>query len=480
MTIEEGSDFAGYRVERRLGAGGMGEVYLARHPRLPRHDALKILSVRHAGDAGFRAGFLREAEVAVRLQHPNVVAVRDRGEHDGRLWIAMQYVGGGDVAALIRRAGAVPVERAVRIIAEAAEGLDEIHRVGLQHRDVKPANLLLAEEPGQPDRVLVTDFGIARPAEAAADGDGGFTATLAYAAPEVVNGDRVDHRADVYSLGCTLYQLLTGTVPFPRSSPAAVMYAHLHEDAAPPSRANDAVPAAVDAVVARALAKDPADRYQSCGELAGALAAAVAGPAAPAPRRSRRIAAWSAAAAVVLVAVALTLVLGAGDGEPATSAARTPVATNSAAWGAVAFVAEAFPGLLPVAPTAVGYQELNTCLRTDQDSQFVPFDQVVAVGGVVCVGNREPADIVLIACNTDRTPIAAWKPMIQIEGEERWTRGGATGRVRWGTVHGEDGLSTGRLDVTFDAPARNFCRLRVGGGKSGTVLREQWWPDAPL
>ncbi|MFI7664697.1 serine/threonine-protein kinase [Nocardia sp. NPDC049526] len=488
MTVADGTDFAGYRIERRLGAGGMGEVYLARHPRLPRRDALKILSDRHASDAEFRARFLREAEVAVRLQHPNVVAVRDRGEHDGRLWIAMQYVDGGDVADLIRRDAAVPVERALRILAEAAQGLDEIHRVGLQHRDVKPANLLLAEEPGQPDRVLVTDFGIARTAgaEGTLSEGGGFTATLAYAPPELISGDTVDHRADVYSLGCTLYQLLTGSVPYLRGSPAAVMYAHLHEEPPRPSLDNPRVPTELDSVIATALAKDPADRYQSCGALAAAAQAAWSADAARGTAlramRRRRIATGAAIAAIVLVTAVVSLAVGLGRDNSAGSseAAPTWVATNSAAWGAAALAAEAFPNLLPVAPAAVGYQELNTCLHTDQNNNFISFDQQVPTGGVICLGDRDPAEVVVVMCNSDRTPIRDWSPMTQLEGEELWSRDGAAGRVRWGTATTNDGVTVGRLDVMFDRPDRNFCRLRVGGAISGSVLRERWWLNAPL
>ncbi|MFD4440047.1 serine/threonine-protein kinase [Nocardia sp. NPDC058519] len=472
-------EFAGYVIERRLGAGGMGEVYLARHPRLPRHDALKILSDRHAGDAEFRMRFLREAEVAVRLQHPNVVAVRDRGEQDGRLWIAMQYVDGGDVAELIGHDTAIPIERALRIVTESANGLDEIHRVGLQHRDVKPANLLLTTEPGQPDRVLVTDFGIARTAE----GDGtlsegaGFTATLAYAAPELINGDPVDHRADVYSLGCTLYQLLTGTVPYPRSSPAAVMYAHLSDDPPRPSVENTRVPVELDAVIATALAKDPAQRYQSCGELAAAARAAWAPKATPKPRRL--LLTGVAIAAIVAVAVAISLTVGFSGDEPG-SAAPSRVATNSDAWGAAALAAEAVPNLLPVAPGAVGYQDVNSCLHIDQDGNALALDQQVAVGGLVCLGDRNPVESLSVVCREDRTQIPPWTANLTVEGEELWMRDGASGKVRWGTITADDGSPIGRLDVMFDGPDRQFCKLRVSGSTSGSVLWERWWPDAPL
>ncbi|MEV6062547.1 protein kinase [Nocardia asteroides] len=284
MSIAEGEEFAGYLIERRLGAGGMGTVYLARHPRLPRHDALKILADDHAADAEFRARFLREAELAAALAHPNLVAVRDRGETDGKLWIATQYVAGSDAAELVRNApSGLDPARAVHIVGEAARGLDAVHRAGLLHRDVKPANILVAEEAGHPDRVLITDFGIARRAEdtATLSAGGGLTATLSYVAPEQLGGHRVDLRADVYALGCSLFQLLVGTVPFVRQTPAALMYAHLHEPPPRPSAIRPELPAAFDAVIAKAMAKDPAQRFASCGDLAAAARDAADGHALP-------------------------------------------------------------------------------------------------------------------------------------------------------------------------------------------------------
>ncbi|WP_169815476.1 serine/threonine-protein kinase, partial [Nocardia yamanashiensis] len=269
MAVAVGADFSGYRLERLLGSGGMGTVYLARHPRLPRRDALKILAEEHTADPAFRARFLREAENAARVRHPNVVAIRDRGEHAGRLWLTMQYVEGPDLAEIIRRApGMLPIERVLRILTEAAHGLDAIHRAGLLHRDVKPANILVEERSGLGDRVLVTDFGIARPAGETATHTEGFAATLAYAAPERIRGESGDHRADVYALGCVLYEMLTGFLPFPRDTPAAVVFAHLNDP--PPKPSTFGAPPGFDDVIATALAKDPADRFASGGALATA------------------------------------------------------------------------------------------------------------------------------------------------------------------------------------------------------------------
>ncbi|MGY0497484.1 protein kinase domain-containing protein [Nocardia sp. FBN12] len=280
MEFGPGAILAGYRIERRLGGGGMGAVYLAQHPRLPRRDALKVLDARLAVEPTFRARFEREADLAARLRHPNVVQIFDRGVDGDRLWIAMQFVDGLDAAQLLRQGLSVLTpERAVRIVAEAAEGLDYAHRQGLLHRDIKPANLLIARADDGTDEVLVTDFGIARSMgeTTSLTSAGSVLGTLAYAAPEQLEGQPLDVRTDVYALGGTLYELLTGFVPFQRESPAALISAHLIEPPPRPSAGNPALPFALDAVIARAMAKNPDDRYASCGELADAAVAALTG-----------------------------------------------------------------------------------------------------------------------------------------------------------------------------------------------------------
>ncbi|WP_280493800.1 serine/threonine-protein kinase [Nocardia asiatica] len=281
MSVQPGDVFAGYRIVRRIGAGGMGAVYLAEHPRLPRRDALKILDPGLGADAEFRARFEREAELAARLEHPNVVSIYDRGAEGDVLWIAMRYVDGVDAAELVRRGPAVlPAGRAVRIVAAAARGLDAAHRGGLLHRDVKPANILVSTADDGSDAVRITDFGIARSMDATASSTttGSVQASFAYAAPEQLTGAPLDHRADIYSLGCTLYELLTGSVPFGPRTPAASMQAHLYEPPPRPSRANPTLPPSVDEVVTRAMAKNPAARYSSCAELAAAALRALEPP----------------------------------------------------------------------------------------------------------------------------------------------------------------------------------------------------------
>lgn len=277
--LPTGSIFAGYRIERVLGVGGMGTVYLARNPDLPRSEAIKILSVDLSRDPAFRARFVREADVAAGLDHPNIVSVYRRGEFDGKLWIALQYVDGTDAEAA-QSADAMDPPRALRIITEVGKALDYAHHRGVVHRDIKPANFLLSRSGGADERVLLADFGIAR-----ALGDAGLTstgaviATLAYAAPEVLAGNEFDHRSDLYSLGCALFRLLTGKSPYFQADGAvAVMAAHLNQ---PPPRVTEVAPwfsPQIDRVIATAMAKDPARRFTSAHALAQAAAAALYGP----------------------------------------------------------------------------------------------------------------------------------------------------------------------------------------------------------
>ncbi len=273
--LSAGTLVSGYRIEKVLGSGGMGTVYLAANPVLPRRDALKILSSELSHDPAFRTRFLREADLAATLDHPNVVTVYTRGEtEEGQLWIAMQYVGGSDAYKELEE-GRMTTKRAVNIVAEVAKALDYAHRRQVIHRDVKPANFLLAPDD---ERILLADFGIAR----ALNDSVGLTATgavmasVAYAAPETLSAGQVDARADIYALGCSLYRMLTGHAAFASSGGmAAVMAAHLTQ---PPPRVTDRVknlPHAIDSVVAKAMAKYPDDRYRSARELAEAAAVAL-------------------------------------------------------------------------------------------------------------------------------------------------------------------------------------------------------------
>ncbi|MBL1074338.1 ABC transporter substrate-binding protein [Nocardia sp. 2] len=281
--LRPGDVFAGYVIERRLGGGGMGEVYLARHPRLPRLVAVKLLGRDFLADNEVRARFEREAELVARLDHPNIVSVFDRGVDDDRLWISMQYIDGADASTLAR--AALPPERAVWVIAEVAKALDYAHAMGVLHRDVKPANIMLARPaPGYGERILLADFGIGR-----MRGDtnqltrtGSLTVTLAYASPEQLSAAPLDHRSDQYSLACTLFWLLCGSSPFESGDAAAVIAGHLYRPPPPVSARRPGLPHAMDAVLARALAKLPADRFTSCTEFVDAVRGSLAPPE-PAP-----------------------------------------------------------------------------------------------------------------------------------------------------------------------------------------------------
>ncbi|MET9327943.1 protein kinase [Tsukamurella sp. NPDC003166] len=269
----------GYTVLRRLGAGGMGEVYLVQHPRLPRQDALKLLAGGVVGDADAKARFLREADVLSGLSHPNIVHLYDRGEDDGRLWLTMEYIDGADAARLLREHGPMPVDLALRVVDGVGSALDYGHRMrGVTHRDVKPANILIGFEDGAPASVKLTDFGIAKALEDAVrvTSTGLTIGTMSYLAPEAIEGGTVDHRSDQYSLACTAFELLSGTGPYPRESARAVAAAHL---TAPVPLLSERAPhlgRAADAVVARALAKEPGDRYPDNAEFVADLRAALA------------------------------------------------------------------------------------------------------------------------------------------------------------------------------------------------------------
>ncbi|GAB4585415.1 serine/threonine-protein kinase [Nocardia sp. IFM 10818] len=268
--LETGEVFAGYTIERRLGRGGMGSVYLAQHPRLPRKTALKLLNPDMFGDAEVRARFEREADLVARLDHPNVVAVYDRGVEGDRPWISMQYVDGVDAATVDPLT--LHPKRAMQIVTATAAALDYASGAGVLHRDVKPANILLARSKGGEERVFLTDFGIARLREDSAQltRTGTFTATLEFASPEQLTGQPLDGRSDQYALACTLFWLLTGRTPYSSPQPTEVIRGHLQET--PPSvrRWRPEVPSALDTVLHRALAKRPAERYGSCTEFARA------------------------------------------------------------------------------------------------------------------------------------------------------------------------------------------------------------------
>jgi serine/threonine protein kinase len=284
MALEVGQVFAGYTILRLLGVGGMGQVYLATHPRLPREDALKVLPPDLTTDPEYRGRFAREAELAATLSHPHIVGIHDRGEFDGQFWISMEYVAGTDVGKLLldQFPNGMPVDEALPILSAVASALDYAHRRGLLHRDVKPSNILLSDPDGQARRAFLADFGIAR----RIDDSAGLTATnmtvgtVAYAPPEQLKAEAVDGRTDQYALACSAFHVLAGAPPFVHSNPAVVITQHV---TAPPPSIGARRPeiAGLDGVFARAMAKQPSRRFGSCSEFVAVLSDQLSGGASP-------------------------------------------------------------------------------------------------------------------------------------------------------------------------------------------------------
>jgi hypothetical protein len=279
----------------------MSVVYLAEDLRLKRQVALKLLVPPLTEDEAFRERFLEESQLAASLDHPNVVPIYSAGEAAEELYIAMRYVEGQDLKVLLR-AGALAPERTIDICSQVAEALDFAHERGLVHRDVKPSNVLLDAN----EHVYLADFGLTKRLGEGSAVEPGLFGTIDYIAPEQIRGEEIDGRADVYALGCLLYECLVGSAPFRRGSDAATLFAHL-EDAPPPLLG-------LDDVLSRALAKEPDQRQQTCGELIEEAREAL-GIAAPAPRRSRLPLAGAAAVLAIAVAALLAVFLTRGGGS---------------------------------------------------------------------------------------------------------------------------------------------------------------------
>src|SRR6266568_1117913 len=294
-VLETGTEIAGFRIQSLIGRGGMGVVYLAEQAVPHRKVALKLLAPELSGDPAFRERFGRESDAAASIDHPNVIPIYGAGEADGILFIAMRYVEGTDLAALIRQEGPVAPGRVAAIVSQVASALDAAHQRGLVHRDVKPGNVLIARGPRAPEHVYLTDFGVIKRHELTGGitKTGQFMGSLDYVAPEQIRGEAVDGRSDVYSLGCLLFECLTGKPPFASDLEVTVLYGHLEEPPPSVTAHRPDLPATVDQVVAKGMAKKPEDRYASAGELAAELRAAL-GPEAssgphPQPARARRL-----------------------------------------------------------------------------------------------------------------------------------------------------------------------------------------------
>jgi Protein kinase domain len=275
---------SGYRIEARVGRGGMGEVYRAEQLSLGRKVALKILRPDLAADDGFRRRFLRESRIAAGIDHPNVIPVYEAGEDDGLLYIAMRYVEGMDLATVLEREGRLHPARTMAILSQVAHALDAAHARGLVHRDVKPANVLLPAAGGGSEHCYLCDFGLIKEMDAAAalTATDQFVGSVPYVAPEQIEGREIDGRTDVYSLGCVVFHCLSGSAPYQGETDVEVVFAHLGEPPPPLSSRVAGLPPGLDGVLLRAMAKDREDRHPTCSALMEAASAQVAAGAATA------------------------------------------------------------------------------------------------------------------------------------------------------------------------------------------------------
>ena len=277
--LSVGAALAGFRIESTIGRGSMGTVYSAQDLALDRRVAVKVLAQGLARDERFRERFLRESRLVASLEHPNIVPIYAAGEADGLLYLAMRYVDGRDLSSLLEVLGRLDPERAVELVAQVGNALDAAHARGLIHRDVKPANILLAHHDGRSDHAYLCDFGLAKHASTVSSlsGDRGIVGTVEYLAPEQIEGGPVDARVDVYALGCVLYELLTGESPFSRGNELGALLAHINDPPPKLSERRPELPEAMDDVIATALAKDRDLRYPTCAAMVEAARAALRG-----------------------------------------------------------------------------------------------------------------------------------------------------------------------------------------------------------
>jgi serine/threonine protein kinase len=358
-----GTEFAGYRLEALVGRGGTSTVYRAENPRLGIPVALKILNPELAEDESFRERFVRESRLAAGVNHPNIIPIHDAGVWEDALYIAMRYVAGGDLKARVR-AGPLPPEQALSILAQVGSGLDAAHARGLVHRDVKPGNVMVDAGPGPdaPEIAYLTDFGLIKNVQSGgrATPSGEFLGTIDYVAPEQIEGRPVDGRADVYSLGCLAFECLTGHVPFERENDAAILWAHIQEEPPAATSFNADLPLGVDGALARAMAKQPDDRFSTCGELVAALrdeletdtgrAASLTLPLKRRPTSSRwpglgRLAALLAGLVLGAAGAAAALLATDGDGRETRTVTRGETVTRTISAPAESRLATAIPEL---------------------------------------------------------------------------------------------------------------------------------------
>jgi hypothetical protein len=492
MELKPGTVFAGHRIEGVVGRGGMGVVYRALQLDLERVVALKVIGPEMLDDEIMRERFVREAKAGARIDHPNVIPVHYAGEENGIAYIAMRYVEGDDVRSLVRREGRLPPARAARIASQAGAALDAIHAAGFVHRDVKPANLLL----GPSDHVYVSDFGLAKHtlSVGGATKPGHWVGTLDYVAPEQIRGDSVDARVDVYALGGVLYFMLAGEIPYPREGQEAKLWAHMTE---PPPALPDDLPPKFAGVVARAMAKDPADRYPSAGDLGRAARAAVenrevseperivaAGQAAPPGARSVATAATAADDDSTVTAM-----------RPGSSEEKTTVMGRGRR-GLVPVLGLAIAGLIgagafallsggdddPAAratatPTATATPRPTSLRIADRIPIGVRGNGVAVAGGSVWVTGFTQPRLLRADAETGKrqsaVPIASGAADVVASGDSLWVANSKTGRVL--KIDSRTGRQTASLP-TRDQPVG----LSVSGDSVWVagITRTQGRPDS--
>jgi outer membrane protein assembly factor BamB len=377
-----GTRLASYRVDELIGRGGMGEVYRAFDLRLERPVALKLLAPALSDDERFRDRMLRESRMAAGLDHPNVVPVYEAGEEGGHLFIAMRYVDGVDLKALLRKHGHMDPARIVKLVMPVADALDAAHARGLVHRDVKPSNVLV-DDPGGREHPYLADFGLTLSAGHRGPADGGLMGTIDYIAPEQVRGDDVDGRADQYALTCLIFECLTGTLPYQHKSELETIFSHLQEPPPAASARRADLPSEVDAVLAKGMAKEPSERYATCTELVDAVRAALG--LEDAQRRRRRSLGIAVGIAVLLAAGLAVSLLTGTDGtadDHAGAAVRVDPSTGEIG------VRHDLSG----APNAIAAGGGNVWIGSYEDGQLWRItrgDSIAAVGSPV----GDPRDI---------------------------------------------------------------------------------------
>ena len=421
--LRTGDIVAGFRIESLIGRGAVGSVYLADDVQHGHRVALKLLDEELAQDERFRQRFLRESELAASLDHPHVVPTLAAGADDGRLYLAMEYIDGSDLREVLRREGTLEPSRAIDLVGQVGEALDAAHEAGLVHRDVKPGNVLVTER-ADGEHAYVCDFGLARHVSSASSltGDRGFVGTIDYVPPEQIAGGEIDRRADVYSLGCVLFECLAGSRPYERDSELSVVFAHLNE---PPPRLSDfrpELPQAFDEVFATALAKSPDDRYATCGELVAAARAALRGETfrRHAGSRRRHVALAGGAALVAVAAIGGVLATRDDGPPPRVSISQAAIAGATLGQTEEAYKKLYGPGWRSDLLTLPNFRALIFANR----KQSIYFDPDTARG------------IIVTTWNPDHRTAAGVGPCSSLEAL-RSAYGSALKPSRWNTQEGK-------------------------------------------